>query len=174
LRPTASSAASPASVAVAITARSLRRLFPAPGLGCGLDFLRRRTGGCGRFMLRLVRAIANVVVNGWFGKLGLERRRLVWPLFFGLLFAPLRTVAHPSAHIALVTRWGRWRQCCLRFPPRSHDPHLCDSRHTHSVTPAICRSPRWMLTFYFRQLLRVCIPTPVVSDSLAPTTFLER
>jgi len=28
---------------------------------------------------------------------------LILALFFGLLFAPLRTVAHPSAHGVLVT-----------------------------------------------------------------------
>src|ERR1035438_6797861 len=56
------------------------------------------------------------------------------------------------------------------------EPHLCDLHPIHLVMAAICRTLRWMLTFYFRQLLRVCIHSPVVSDLFAPTstTFLER
>jgi hypothetical protein len=69
-----------------------------------------------RRILGLFDSIADIVRN-WFRKPGLQRRRLLLPLFFGRLFAPLRTVAHPSAHIALVTRFGVWRQCrALHLP----------------------------------------------------------
>src|ERR1035438_4230635 len=43
------------------------------------------------------------------------------PLLIGLLFAPLRTVAHPSAHIALVTRSGWSRQLLPPIPAGSHN-----------------------------------------------------
>src|SRR5208283_3423064 len=60
--------------------------------------------------------------------------------------------------------------------PPFPEPHPCDCRHVPTVMPGICGTLPWMLTFYFRQLLRVCIHTPAVSDSLSPTrtTFLER
>ena len=96
--------------AVAIAAKSLRRLFAAAGHGCWLGVLRLGVRLFGRRRGRVVvnfLAIADIVRN-WFRKSRLKRRRLVLPLSLRLLFAPLSTVAHPSAHVALVTRpWCR-------------------------------------------------------------------
>ena len=112
LRASTTSAAS--TTAIAITRRSRRRLFSAAGL-CryGLFLV---VGHARRWGLVALDAVADVVGNR-IGKSGLKGRRLlVLPLLICRLFAPLRTVAHPSAHIALVTRSGGWRQCRHRFP----------------------------------------------------------
>jgi len=147
LRASAPSAASATAIAVAITARARRGLVPATGHGRRLTLVGFRV--C-RWSLMLdgLNAIADVVGNR-FGKPGLKRRRLILPLFFGLLFAPLRTVAHPSAHVALVTRSRGRRQCRGRYR-RAKNPHFCDIRPTPPVTRGIYR-PLWrMLRFTFR------------------------
>ena len=116
LRASTTSTASTAAIAIA-------RAGPEAALP------RRRSGPIGLASWRLIGharrwgarscrldAVADVVGNR-FGKFGLKRRRLlVLAPAFRLLFAPLRTVAHPSAHIALVTRLGGWRQCLRPIP----------------------------------------------------------
>src|SRR3974377_2104566 len=90
--------------------RILRRLVAAAGQRCRPAVVETGLGfGLGSLILRGLNAVADVIRNR-VGKFRLKRCRLVLALFFGLLFAPLRTVAHPSAHVALVTRLMGRRQ----------------------------------------------------------------
>src|SRR5208282_3211878 len=82
----------------------LRNLLATSGLNRWPRFVRSRLG------FRLLRPRLEIglptldFVERGIGKLWLQRSGVVLPLPFRLLFAPLAAVAHPSAHVALVTR----------------------------------------------------------------------
>jgi len=167
----ASTTAPSSTATVTIAAYPLRRLVPTARHCRWLGVLGLRIQLFSRSRDRVIvnfLAVADVVGN-WFGKSWLKRRWLVLPLFFRLLFAPLSTVAHPSAHVALVTRLWCRRQCHVSYRGlRMNHPSVMAPHQ--SCDAGICRTLVRMLPFFFRQLFRVCTHIRVVTEAV----FTER
>ncbi len=106
---TATTATSSAAT-VAVAPLLLRRLFASNGRAGRLRLGRRSRGFRWSFRLRYkIRLPVTVDVSRrGIGKFGLQRSGILLPLLVVLRFAPLAAVAHPSAHVALVTRLPSW------------------------------------------------------------------
>ena len=95
--------ASATTAATAVTVTPLLRLFPAARLGHGLRLLHIILIGLGLEVG--LSALDLAFLRRGIGKLGLQRGRILLPLIFAWRFAALAAGTHPSAHVALLTRF---------------------------------------------------------------------